>query len=90
MYPGYYNPEEENDCVKHLQTAGLVSTEVKNAVDLLVQRAISNACKSGSNVSNYTFVARDQIQYNLMKQSDFGEKIKFHDNNGGAAVVPLA
>ena len=73
LYPGYIDGEVISSKIKHMQSAGAASFEVEHGVNMLICRALKwHFRHSGSN-DRYTFVCRDQLQFDLLKKNNFGE-----------------
>ena len=56
-----------------MQSAGAASFEVEHGINMLICRALKWHFKFSGSDEQYTFVCRDQIQFDLMKKNNFGE-----------------
>jgi hypothetical protein len=74
-YDNFASDEARVKTGKHLSSASQISSEVKNAADILIARAISNYFTTNSNIDEWTFVCRDMEQFRRMNDLCFGERL---------------
>ena len=77
IYPGTLYGDNTPKDTTHLRTAGKVASEVEASVDILIVRAISQTYHDNGTVENFTFVCRDDAQYEIMNKAGWGEKTMF-------------
>ena len=67
--------DEKRRLVK-LHTTGELSYEVATAVNLLIQKALVDLFHRKGTIEDFTFICRDQSQFDRMKANDFGKTDK--------------
>lgn len=72
LYPGHIDDEVISTKLKLMQSAGAASYEVEHGVNLLIFRALKWYYRNAGSNDNYTFVCRDQVQFDLLKKNNFG------------------
>ena len=75
LYPGHFENNNDPGDTTRLKLAGKTAHEVEASVDLLIIRAVSQLYQENGRMENFTFVCRDDIQFEKMKKAGWGEKV---------------
>lgn len=73
LYPGHKDYEDP-ESTRHLKTAGKVASEVEAGLNLLIIRAVTHVYHENGTLQSFTFVCRDEQQFERMRKAGFGDK----------------